>query len=374
MTSLNSRRISVSDYDEAIELFYKNNWTDGLPIVPPTEDKISRFLEHAGLPPGFVVGEIPERDRDITAEKLAINAIMAGCLPEYMPVLVSAVESVTAPEFKFNHLASLGSPWPAFVINGPIGGVLGFNTGMYVLGPGHRPNATIGRAISLLLRNCAEARPDGIQRGQWGHPGRWSTCVAENEETEWEPLHVQLGFERSSSTVTAVSHYPGPVIVAATRRVPERILDAVADMISTHDFIRGVYLLFVPPHYAEVFIKAGWKKTDLRDYLFEHCKRSVADLKRRGRWGQIWGRPQPSTEEAGAEDMLTIKKGDEAKFSYVFKPNEYDEIMLSPGMRERRADVFVVVCGGDAGPRLSFLVPYGTGSDAVTRLITVKQS
>ncbi|MBI2906637.1 MAG: hypothetical protein HYX92_03155 [Chloroflexi bacterium] len=370
MSELISRRFAADDFEAAIEFIYRNGWTDGLPVIPATEAKIRRFLEVAGLEPEYVIGRIPERDRIITAEKLAINAIMAGCLPEYMPLLVAAVEAVTAPEFKFNHLASMGSPWPALIVNGPISQQLGINSGMYVLGPGCRPNATIGRAISLLLWNCAEARPDGVQRGQWGHQGRWSTCIAEDESTEWEPLHVQLGFDRASNVLTVVSHYPSPVIVATSRAVPERILDAVADCIATNDFIRGIYVLMVPRQFAEIFISAGWSKADIRDYLFEHSRRSIADLKRRGRWNAIWGGRKETRETE--EDTLTIKEGDESEFAYVLKSCEYDEIMFSPGMLARRHDVFVVVCGGNAGSRVAFLTPYGTASDAVTRPITMR--
>ena len=202
---LTAEQIDVEDVYQAIELYYERGWTDGLPVVPPTEKRVRAFLDAAGLGPDDVLGEIPERDRVLRAELLAINAVMAGCRPEYMPVLVAATEGVTDPAYKFNHMASLGSPWPVFVVNGPLARTLRFNSGLSLFGPTTRANATCARAMSLLLWNCAEARPDGIQRGQWGNPFRAVGFVAEDESTAWDPLHVTLGHARETTTVTAVS-------------------------------------------------------------------------------------------------------------------------------------------------------------------------
>ena len=162
---LTSKRIEVADALECIEHFYRENMTDGLPVVPPTEERVQQFIAAVNMQPDTEIANIAERAARITAEKLAINAVMAGCLPEYMPVLVAAVEALADPLFKFNHLASLGSPWPMVIVSGPMVRTLGMNHGRYVFGSGNRANATIGRAISLLLWNCCELRPDAIQRG-----------------------------------------------------------------------------------------------------------------------------------------------------------------------------------------------------------------
>lgn len=361
---LASSRLRFVDPLDAIEYFYRENLTDGFPVIPPTESRVSSFLVAAGLQAGDIVGSIPERDREIPAEKVAINAIMAGCLPEYAPVVVASVRAVCAPAFRFNHLASLGSPWPALIVNGPVVSQFGLNTGMYITGPGCRPNATIGRALSLLLWNCAEARPEGIQRGQWGHPGRWSTCLAENEDSPWEPLHVQLGHSRETSTVTVVSTYPGLYQVWAARSQPELMLNSVCDAISTYEFFRGTYILLVPPHLASLFSRQGWDKSRVTAYLVENCKRSVAELKRRGRWGAMT--PDfPGFSAANQEP----NPGDADKYAYVFKPGEYDTYLFEPGMLSRRATVYVVVCGGNAGPRMAFLTPYGASTEPVTQAV-----
>jgi hypothetical protein len=199
---LTSKRIEVSDALECVEYFYRENMTDGLPVVPPTEARVRQFLDAVALSPDARIAEITERASLITAEKLAINAVMAGCLPEYMPVLIAAVEALADPLFKFNHLASLGSPWPMVVVSGPIVRTLAMNHARYVFGSGNRANATIGRAISLLLWNCCELRPDAIQRGDLGNAHRYSICIAENPDTAWQGLNEWEGFERTTSTVT----------------------------------------------------------------------------------------------------------------------------------------------------------------------------
>src|SRR5262245_38851647 len=174
---LTSDRIEVADALECAEYFYRENMTDGLPILPPTEQRVRQFIDAVALSPDTKIVDITERARTITVEKLAINAVMAGCLPEYMPVLVAAVQGLGDPAFKFNHLASLGSPWPMVIVSGPIVRTLNIHHGRYLFGSGNRANATIGRAISLVLWNCCELRPDAIQRGDLGNVGRYSCCI-----------------------------------------------------------------------------------------------------------------------------------------------------------------------------------------------------
>ena len=361
---LSAEALDAEDFFQAVELYYDRGWTDGLPVMPPTEKRVRAFLDAAALEPDQVLGEIPERDRVLTAELLAINAVMAGCLPGYMPVLVAAVEAITDPAYKFNHMASLGSPWPMFVVNGPRSRELGFNSGLYLFGPTTRANATCARAISLLLWNCAEARPDGIQRGQWGNPFRAVGFVAEDESTAWDPLHVTLGYAREASTVTAISLYPGLHQLHCPRSTPEGLLDTVVDDLSTSELFRGTYTLFVSPQHAAVFHAAGWTKRHVRDYLWERCKRSVADLKRRGTWGVMADKP-----DAFADFSRDVLPGDEERFVYLFKPTDYDRFMQSPGALERGADIYVVVGGGNAGIRMAYVVPYGVSTDPVTKPI-----
>jgi hypothetical protein len=367
--TLSSQRHEVDGYAEAMEYPYGVGWSDGLPVVPPTEARVAEFLEANGMEPDHVIAEITERDKVITAEKLAVNAVMAGCLPEYLPVLAAAIEAMSDRRYKFNHLASLGSPWPLMIVNGPYARKIGLYSGMYLFGPGNRPNLTIARGLSLTLRNCAGAKSEDIQRGQWGNAIRFVGCIAENEEAGWDPLHVVRGFDRESSTVTVVSTYPGSpahVTVNLNGERPTRMLNAACHAI-THwggaQWTRGMYTLLVGPHMVEIFVREGWTKKDVRDYVIENTTTTVADLKQRGAWGKFMG--------DATEETLRINPGDENVRMHLFKENpDHDRyVFLHSAIEDRDLDVMVVAAGGDAGARMEITIPYQVSTNAVTREI-----
>jgi len=361
----------VRNGDEACNVFWERGWTDGLPIIAPTEDKVTAFLDNANLEPDQVIGEAPERNRVFTAEKVAINAVMAGCLPEYMPVIVAVVQAMTAPEYMFNHLASLGSPWPMIYVSGPVVKQLKINAGSYLFGTEDRANATIGRAISLLLRNCAEAKRGGLQAGQWGNVMRGGGCVVgENEEVvPWTSLRVQLGFPKDKSAVFVMSTMYPPSMVWCSNLHPERILDAVSEGLSSLGFRRSIYVLLVPPNIAEIFHHNGWSKDNIRDHLMATCKRSIACLKRMTRWGQ----DAPGFSGfAGDPNVQKVEPGDEEKYVYLFRQNpEYDHILYGPSARDINTGIYVVVCGGQ-GMYLYAHGMYGASTQPVSRLICMK--
>ncbi len=372
---LSSEIVEVEDYPKAVELFQERGWTDGLPIVPPTEEAVTRFLDYVELEPDHVVAELVERGRIITAEKVAINAVMAGCKPEYMPVVVSAMECLGTPEYPMNHLASLSSPWIMTVVNGPIAKQIGLNSGMYCFGSGTRSNCTISRAISLVLANCAEAKIGGVQRGQWGHPGRFSYCIAENEDLAWgPPLHVMQGHSPTASAVSVKEVY---LTLWDTPTVYNSAEDILTVMAADWPFGRGtssvrVYLLFVPPWIVEVFQKAGLTKNDVRQYLFENVRYSVADLKRRGIWTSA------RDEGAALGVMPDIEPGDRDRFIYPFTQDSDEFIQhMSSGPVEAtsvlRQDIVPIVAGGDAGG--SVLVMPGVGEyPIVTRAVSTRDN
>src|SRR2546426_60646 len=190
----------VATWVEGVETYFERGWTDGLPVVPATEDAVWRFLEAGGRKPGDVVITEPVRRRTITAEKIAINAVMAGCRPEYMPVLLAALEAMADPAFTLHGaITSTGGSATLLVVNGPIRTRLGFNAGGNVFGPGWRANATLGRAIRLITLNCLGALPGLLDRSTQGHPGKYTFCIAElEEESPWEPLHVARGLPREA--------------------------------------------------------------------------------------------------------------------------------------------------------------------------------
>ena len=361
---LTSPRIEVVDAIECVEHFYRENMTDGLPIVPPTELRVRQFIDAVGLAPNAAIADITERAAVITAEKLAINAVMAGCLPEYMPVLVAAVEALADPLFKFNHLASLGSPWPIVVVSGPMVNELGMNHARYTFGSGNRANATIGRAISLLLWNCCELRPDAIQRGDLGNAHRYSMCIAENPDTAWQGLNEWEGFERATSTVTVSSGY-NLCNARTVGSTPRAILAPLVNALSHHEFSPGCFVVTIPPTIENSLVDAGWTKRMIRDYIFENCRRSVKHLKETARWGR-----HASVLIEGLKDIVPADPGDEARWIYLFKRNpELDRYVFHEGAISRRADILIVAAGGDAGNMMGFYQPYSQSTTPVTKAI-----
>lgn len=361
MRPLEAERLPTAGVLEAIETCFESGWTDGLPVVPPTEERVLEFLEYAGLQPDQLLGEVPERSCVLTAEYAAVSAVMAGCRPEYFPVVVAAAQAVTDYSFHFNHLASLASPWPLLIVNGPVVKKLGMNSGMYIFGPGNRPNATIGRALSLLLWNYADARPGGVLRGGAGHPGRYSFCIAENEDTPWTPLQVLEGHPRDQSTVTAVGTIGPGLHARIAYRNPEGILDHLAAALAYNAFDWGCHTVVVPPHYATLLHEEGWTKERARDYIKQVCRRSVADLKLCGKWGW-WG--------GFVTERPPVEPGDESRYVYLFHDNsEYDGIVFPQAQKERRGDVLMVVGGGDTGYFFPIIGPYNVSTNPVTRVI-----
>jgi hypothetical protein len=362
-----SEVIEADDCAAAMDIFWERGWTDGLPVVLPTESRVADFLDAAGLQPDDVVCRIADRNRTITAEKVAINGVMAGCLPEYMPVLVAAAECLGTDEFKINHIASTGSLWIMMVVNGPITKSIGLNGGMYCFGAGVRANCTIARAISLLLANCAEARIGGIQRGQFGYSGRFNNCIAENEDVDWgPPLHVMQGYEPGTSTVTIKEVSEGRMQIRCNFTSAEDLLKTMA---GAWPHIGRKDLLFIPPHFAEIFQAAGVSRADVRQYLREHICFSVAELKRRGEWHGL-GRG----ELTGV--MPEVQPGDEHKLVYPYSGRTEDKEQLT-GLAAREAlavfepDIIPIVAGGDAG--LAVLVMPGTADwPLITRPITTR--
>ena len=365
---LTSKRIEVADALECIEHFYRENMTDGLPVVPPTEERVQQFIAAVNMQPDTEIANIAERAARITAEKLAINAVMAGCLPEYMPVLVAAVEALADPLFKFNHLASLGSPWPMVIVSGPMVRTLGMNHGRYVFGSGNRANATIGRAISLLLWNCCELRPDAIQRGDLGNAHRYSICIAENPDTAWQGLNEWEGFPRETSTVTVSSGYNlcnARTIASAPRAILAPLINALVH----HEFSPGCFVVTIPPTMEKPLVEAGWDKKKIRDYIFENTKRSVKHLKESARWGR-----HASVLVEGLKDFVPVEPGDEDRWVYLFKRNpDLDKYVFHEGAVTRRADILIVAAGGDAGNMMGFYQPYSQSTTAVTKAVRLPQ-
>jgi hypothetical protein len=274
---LRARQHHYPDATSLIEDYFQRGWTDGLPVVPPTPTAVAEFLAHAELGAADELGRVPTRDVIVTAELAAINAVMAGCLPEYFPVVVAAVRAhLTERGNCHSTTASLGGPSQLVLINGPIRTQLGVSCGAGCFGPGWRPNATIGRALRLVIRNVCRAVPHELDRASFSTPARYSLCFGEDEEnTSWTPLHVARGFAAETSTVTVHSTLAVEPAQDFSCASPASVLDAVVRTIRTRGTTGDTWLgdglgilLVVGPDHRRVLEAAGWSKDDVRAYVW----------------------------------------------------------------------------------------------------------
>src|SRR2546426_10722390 len=229
--ALTSKRYRVQDVADAIEFCFQQGWTDGLPVVPPTPDRVSAMLDAARLEAQQQVAFITNRAVSITAEKVAINAVMAGCKPEYMPVVLAAVEGIADPVWSYHGPGtSTGGAGVLMIVNGPIARALEISAGDNLFGPGWRSNLTIGRAVRLVMRNVCGSRPGLLDRGTLGHPGKLSYVIAENEaESPWTPLHVERGFRAEQSAVTVIASDAPNQFYNQLSSTAEGVLTTLAD-------------------------------------------------------------------------------------------------------------------------------------------------
>ncbi len=274
----------------AIEFCYDQGWSDGLPLVPASRPLVDAFLAQTPLPPEEVIGRNIQVDRECTVELAAINAAMAGCRPEYFPVVLAAWEALTRDRAAGGGgWQSTSGPAPLIVVNGPIRARLGFNCGVGVFGPGFRPNATVARAIGLIVRNVYGIQPQVLEQATQGLPGRWSICVGENEEeSPWTPLAVDAGLPEDTSAVSAMLLRTCEFVDNRHTQDPEQVLSDIADTISRsgslifRDASAGV--VFGPEH-ANLLAKAGFGRADVQSWLVDHCGRTRAELRRVGKNG-----------------------------------------------------------------------------------------
>ncbi len=277
---LSSEKVQVDDSAEAINnLFFEKGWSDGLPVIPPTEEAVERMLAGINRDPADVVAAIPPWYGEATVEKIAINAVMAGCLPEYLPLITTAVAAMCEAPFKLYDVQPTTHPVaPLLIVNGPIAKKLNINSKSGAFGPGWRSNATIGRAIRLLLMNIGGAFPGKADMSTQGQPSKYSFCIAENEEANpWEPLHVERGFDASTSTVTVVAAENPHNINEHTAITAEEVLTSIIGSITvmgSNNFLRrqGNPVLALGPEHAATIAKGGFSKSDVRAFVYEKAR------------------------------------------------------------------------------------------------------
>lgn len=272
----------------AMEYYADQGWTDGLPVVPVTESYLAEFLAQTNRDPGDVLLAMPHLNRACTVRLAAINAALAGCRPEYLPVVLAAWESLAIEGYPVRGIwQSTTGTAPFLIVNGPVRTRIGLNSTGNVFGSGFRANATIGRAIRLGVLNAFGLRPHELDQATQGTPAKYTACIAENEEeSPWPALHTEFGLAASDSAVTAMVIRSCVHIEARHTRVPEQLATDIAGTISRtgaliHETISAAVVL--SPEHARLFSAAGWAKSDLRQFLYDHAVRTWAELAAAGK-------------------------------------------------------------------------------------------
>ena len=344
--TIQSRRVEVSASFDAIQDYYEEQgWTDGLPVVPATEDLVRKMLLAYGEDPAASLGVVQPRNAQVTLEKVAINAVMAGCRPEHFPVAVAAVKAALQPDFNIASVqATTGGAAPAIIVNGPIAKQLGINGDSGCFGPGYRANAVIGRALRLFVRNVAGLVPGEMDKATLALPARYTFCFAENEErSPWEPRHVELGLAPEASMVTLTGIRGMYTIMESTSPTGIQVLRTLVGSIRTIGFSNyyqtgtgaQMTLVLCPEHAAEIHA-SGLSKQDVREYVFQNARMPLSRLKDIAHYGN---RNWPSwIDESDPDTMVPIVRAAD--------------------------DVVVVVAGGD-GRHSAWLAGWG-----VTRVVT----
>ena len=317
MSAFASAVLEVADAFDANETYQKNGWTDGLPIVPPTEELVAKFLAAAKLEASAVIGTEPVRRRSLSAEKVAIASVMAGCLPEYFPVVVATIKAMCQPEYALHgSTASTGGSAPFIVVNGPIRQKIGMNATHNVLGNGARANATIGRAVRLVLLNVLGGIPGQLDRSTLGHPGKFTFCIAEDEEDMvWPALSQERGIAKGTSAVTVMQVESPHQIMNEWTTDPREILDtyvaAIRGNMLTYSIWEGNYAFVMPKQHREIFVAAGWGKKEIREYVFEKARVKRSEWRTVGK-AAVAGRKDEDKEYRALrtpDDLLVVGAG-----------------------------------------------------------------
>ncbi len=299
-TGLASRRVELAELEDEHEALFDRGWTDGLPVVPPTPERVLRMLRGTTRDPAEVIAVVPPDLVECTVEKVAVNAVMAGCLPEHLPVVLAALEAASAEEFALHGLlATTYFSAPVIVVNGPITRRIGMNSGVNALGQGNRANATIGRALQLVVRNVGGGRPGEVDRATLGNPGKYTFCFAEREEgSPFTPLAADRGVPGDAVTVFAGGGVQ-PVVDQLSRD-PESLARTFAAClrVNAHPKLPMGFdaLLVVSPEHGRVFRDAGWDRDRLLAELDELLTLPTADLVR-GAHGMAEGVPAGTPAE-----------------------------------------------------------------------------
>ncbi len=300
---------------DLVEYYYERGWTDGLPVVPPTRDKVDAMVDALGGDPDFIECKVPPRWGYLSRQVLAVNLVMAGCKPDYAPVVRAAILAMAEPRFNLNgvqattHMAS-----PLVIVNGPIATEIGMNGGANAFGSGNRANATIGRAIRLILLNVGGGRAPDLDKCTLGNPAKYTYCICENEaDSPFAPYHVEQGYAPDRSTVFALAAEAPHSVTDHHCNDPEGILDTICSAMSTiasnTAVLSGHCALALGVEHAKTIAAAGWTRHDIKNYLWMHSGNRFEAHSRGHRYGKVYNRNLPKWYKREPDSHIPIVEG-----------------------------------------------------------------
>jgi hypothetical protein len=340
-------QLEDSSFDAVNAVFYERDWTDGLPIVPPTWSRVSAMLRYTDLAPETVLGRMGPSWQPTTVHHVAVNAVMAGCQPEYFPVLLAGIRAMLDPALNLYGVQGTTNPAGVMLlVNGPIARELDINSGHNLFGQGWRANGTIGRAVRLCLINIGGGRPGEGDMSTLGNPNKWGSCIAENEAMNpWEPFHVERGFDVGTSTVTAVAT-AAPQNVIEMSSDPVAILNTLSRALTSAGSNCTLFdhqpMVVIAPVPARQLADGGFDKAAIRRYLWEHARFEV-------------GGYHPTSQKTIREWKARCRRIENGR-EFIYPTREPD-------------DIGVIVGGGESGPHSAVLGTFN-GTKLVTRAIS----
>lgn len=341
-TTLQADRIEIAaDWQAVQDLIEARQWGDGLPVTPPTPEAVAAMLRGTTRDPQERLGKVPPRWGVATVETVAINAVMAGCRPEYLPVVLAGVEAMLAEEFNLYGLQATTHPIaPLLLVNGPVRKQIGLHSGAGAFGPGFRPNATIGRALRLVLLNIGGARPGVLDRATQGSPAKYSYCVAENEEeSPWEPYHVSLGFDPEQSVVTVLGGEPPHNVNNHECTTGQGILKSVAGTAADPGsnnmlYWAGEVMVLFGPEHAYTVARDGYSRRDVQRFVFEHARLPL-DTWDAEHVDKLMARRTPGRLEASKDGKLTaVKRASDILVGVVGGPGKHSCVIPTFGFTQ----------------------------------------
>ena len=338
---------SVAENTDLVEWYFEQGVTDGLPVVPPTPEKIAAMVDALGGNPEFVEGKVPPRWGTLTRQVLAINLVLAGCRPDYAPVVRPALLALLDSAFNLNGVqATTHMAAPLVIVNGPIRNEIGMNAGHNCFGSGNRANATIGRAVRLVLLNVGGGWPGELDKSTLGSPAKYSYCIAENEElSPFVPYHVEKGYSAEDSTVFVMAGEPPHSVTNHVADDPEGVLDSICSAMSTfahnNAVSSGHCAVVLGIEHARTIAKQGWKRNDVRSYLWMHSGNRFREIAFEHRYGKVYNRNLPKWYKRDLDSHIPI----------VPSPDH----------------LHLFVAGGEAGRFSAFIPGWGHMSSPVLR-------